>query len=85
MLALLYGAVILVAVIVVVQLFRRQWIAAGLGVVGAGVLYAIYWSNDTLPSDLIPYTAALRDADRAGGGFAAAAAAEGRRAAVPAR
>jgi simple sugar transport system permease protein len=56
-LALLYGAVILVAVIVVVQLFRRQWIAAGLGVVGAGILYLIYWSNDTLPSDLIPYTA----------------------------
>jgi simple sugar transport system permease protein len=56
-LALLYGAVILVAVIVVVQLFRRQWIAAGLGVVGAGVLYAIYWANDTLSSDLIPYTA----------------------------
>jgi simple sugar transport system permease protein len=56
-LALLYGAVILVAVIVVVQLFRKQWIAAGLGVVGAGVLYAIYWANDTLPSDLIPYTA----------------------------
>ncbi|MEU8638676.1 ABC transporter permease [Amycolatopsis sp. NPDC048633] len=56
-LALLYGAVILLAVIVVVQLFRKQWIAAGLGVVGAGVLYLIYWSNDTLPSDLIPYTA----------------------------
>ncbi|MEV7040201.1 ABC transporter permease [Amycolatopsis sp. NPDC051061] len=56
-LALLYGAVILVAVIVVVQLFRRQWIAAGLGVLGAGILYLIYWSNDTLPSDLIPYTA----------------------------
>ncbi|MEU7784327.1 ABC transporter permease [Amycolatopsis sp. NPDC049159] len=56
-LALLYGAVILVGVIVVVQLFRRQWIAAGLGVVGAGVLYAIYYANDTLPSDLIPYTA----------------------------
>jgi ABC-type uncharacterized transport system permease subunit len=56
-LALLYGAVILVAVIVIVQLFRRQWIAAGLGVIGAGVLYAIYWANDTLPSDLIPYTA----------------------------
>ncbi len=56
-LALLYGAVILVGVIVVVQLFRKQWIAAGLGVVGAGILYLIYWSNDTLPSDLIPYTA----------------------------
>ncbi|WP_373308025.1 ABC transporter permease [Amycolatopsis oliviviridis] len=56
-LALLYGAVILLAVIVAVQLFRRQWIAAALGVVGAGALYAIYWTNDDLPSDLIPYTA----------------------------
>jgi simple sugar transport system permease protein len=56
-LALLYGAVLLLGVIVVVQLFRRQWIAAALGVVAAGVLYWIYWSNDSLPSDLIPYTA----------------------------
>ncbi len=56
-LALLYGAVILLAVIVVVQLFRRQWIASALGVAGAGLLYAIYWTNDDLPSDLIPYTA----------------------------
>jgi simple sugar transport system permease protein len=56
-LALLYGAVLLLGVIVVVQLFRRQWIAAGLGVIAAGVLYWIYWSNDSLPSDLIPYTA----------------------------
>ncbi len=56
-LALLYGAVILVAIIVVIQLIRRQWLAAALGVVGAGVLYAIYWTQDTLPSDLIPYTA----------------------------
>jgi simple sugar transport system permease protein len=56
-LALLYGSVILLAVIVIVQLFRRRWLAAGLGVVGAGILYAIYWTNDTLPSDLIPYTA----------------------------
>jgi general nucleoside transport system permease protein len=56
-LALLYGAVLLLAVIVVVQLIRRQWIAAGLGVVGAGILYWIYWANNDLPSDLIPYTA----------------------------
>ncbi|WP_236796800.1 ABC transporter permease [Amycolatopsis sp. GM8] len=56
-LALLYGAVLLLGVLVVVQLIRRQWIAAALGVVGAGVLYWIYWSNDTLPGDLIPYTA----------------------------
>jgi ABC-type uncharacterized transport system permease subunit len=56
-LALLYGAVILVSVIVVVQLVRRQWIASALGVAAAALLYAIYWTNDDLPSDLIPYTA----------------------------
>ena len=56
-LALLYGAVILIAIIVVIQLIRKQWLAAALGVIGAGVLYAIYWTQDTLPSDLIPYTA----------------------------
>ncbi|KAA9153720.1 ABC transporter permease [Amycolatopsis acidicola] len=56
-LALLYGAVLLLGVIVVVQLFRRQWIAAGIGVIGAGILYWIYWANDSLPGDLIPYTA----------------------------
>ncbi|HVV14149.1 ABC transporter permease [Amycolatopsis sp.] len=56
-LALLYGAVLLLGVIVVVQLFRRQWIAAGIGVIAAGLLYWIYWANDSLPGDLIPYTA----------------------------
>jgi ABC-type uncharacterized transport system permease subunit len=56
-LALLYGAVLLLGVIVVVQLFRRRWYAAALGAVGAGILYYIYWANDDLPSDLIPYTA----------------------------
>ncbi|NIH85540.1 ABC transporter permease [Amycolatopsis granulosa] len=56
-LALLYGVVLLLVVIVVVQLIRRQWIAAALGVAGAGVLYWIYWSNDSLPSELTPYTA----------------------------
>ncbi|WP_158881565.1 ABC transporter permease [Amycolatopsis anabasis] len=56
-LALLYGAVLLLGVIVVVQLIRRQWFAAALAVVGAGILYYLYWANDDLPSDLIPYTA----------------------------
>lgn len=56
-LALMYGMVLLLVVLVVVQLIRRQWLAAALGVVGAGVLYWIYWANDDLPSDLTPYTA----------------------------
>lgn len=56
-LALLYGAVLLLGVIVVVQLIRRQWIAAALGLIAGGILYWIYWSNDSLPGDLIPYTA----------------------------
>ncbi|MBN6036520.1 ABC transporter permease [Amycolatopsis sp. 195334CR] len=56
-LALLYGAVILLGVIVVIQLVRRKWVAAALGLAGALVLYYIYWSNDELPSDLIPYSA----------------------------
>ncbi|GHF86799.1 simple sugar transport system permease protein [Amycolatopsis bartoniae] len=55
-LALLYGAVLLLGVIVVVQLFRRKWLGAVLGAVAAGILYWIYWANDSLPGDLIPYT-----------------------------
>src|SRR5690606_10859154 len=55
-LALCYGAVLLLAVIVVVQLIKRKWFAAAGAVVGAGILYWIYWTNDELPSDLIPYT-----------------------------
>ncbi|PXY32307.1 ABC transporter permease [Prauserella muralis] len=55
-LALCYGAVLLLGVIVVVQLVRRRWLAAALALVGAGVLYYIYWANEELPDDLIPYT-----------------------------
>ena len=84
-LALLYGAVILVGVIVVVQLFRRH--------VDRGrarrrrrrraVRDLLVERHAAVRPD--PVHRALRDADRAGRGFAAAAAAEGRRAAVPAR
>ncbi len=56
MLALCYGAVLLLAVIAVVQLVRRRWLAAALSAVAAGVLYYVYWANDELPRELIPYT-----------------------------
>ncbi|KHF45250.1 ABC transporter permease [Saccharomonospora viridis] len=55
-LALCYGAVLLLAVIAVVQLVRRRWLAAALSAVAAGVLYYVYWANDELPRELIPYT-----------------------------
>jgi ABC-type uncharacterized transport system permease subunit len=53
---LLYAAVLLLAGIVVLQLVRRKWFAAGAAVAAVAVLYLIYWSVDELPSDLTPYT-----------------------------
>jgi len=55
-LALFYGASMLLAVLVVLKLVKRDWLPALLSAVGAGVLYYIYWANDELPDDLIPYT-----------------------------
>ncbi|WP_092531295.1 ABC transporter permease [Amycolatopsis arida] len=56
-LGLLYGVVILLLVILVVQVVRRKWVPALLAAAGAGILYYVYWANDELPRDLIPYTA----------------------------
>jgi ABC-type uncharacterized transport system permease subunit len=54
-LALIYGAVLLLAVIVVWQLIRRRWFAAAGGIVAAGLLYGIYYSVDEVPSELTTY------------------------------
>ncbi|MFC6089535.1 ABC transporter permease [Saccharothrix sp. BKS2] len=54
-LALVYGAVLLLAVIVVWQLVRRRWFAAAMGVVAGGALYAVYYSVDEVPSELTTY------------------------------
>jgi ABC-type uncharacterized transport system permease subunit len=55
-LALCYGAVLLLVVIAVVQLVRKRWLAAVLAGLGAAALYYVYWANDELPRELIPYT-----------------------------
>ncbi|MDR6596678.1 simple sugar transport system permease protein [Saccharothrix longispora] len=54
-LALVYGAVLLLAAIVVWQLVRRRWFAAAAGIVAAGALYAVYYTVDEVPSELTTY------------------------------
>jgi simple sugar transport system permease protein len=54
-LALFYGAVLLLAVIVVVQLVRKKWFSAAFAIVGAAILYFVYFSLDELPSELTSY------------------------------
>ncbi|MDQ2587221.1 ABC transporter permease [Saccharothrix yanglingensis] len=54
-LALIYGAVLLLAAIVVWQLVRRRWFAAAAGIVAAGALYAVYYTVDEVPSELTTY------------------------------
>ncbi|WP_407690747.1 ABC transporter permease [Saccharothrix syringae] len=54
-LALIYGAVLLLGVIVVWQLVRRRWFAAAAGLVAAVALYAVYYSVDEVPSELTTY------------------------------
>ncbi|MGM1061589.1 ABC transporter permease [Saccharothrix sp. Mg75] len=54
-LSLVYGAVLLLVVIVVWQLVRRRWFAAAGGFVAAGLLYAVYYSVDEVPSELTTY------------------------------
>ncbi|PRY43739.1 ABC transporter permease [Umezawaea tangerina] len=54
-LALIYGAVLLLAVLVVWQLVRRRWFAAATGIVAAGLLYGVYYSVDEVPSELTAY------------------------------
>ncbi|CCH34960.1 ABC transporter permease [Actinosynnema sp. NPDC047251] len=54
-LALIYGAVLLLGVLVIWQLVRRRWFAAAGGIVAAVVLYAVYYSVDEVPSELTTY------------------------------
>jgi general nucleoside transport system permease protein len=54
-LALVYGAVILLGVIVIMQLWRRRWLASALSVAAAVILYMVYFSLDEIPSELTSY------------------------------
>ncbi|GAA4620313.1 ABC transporter permease [Saccharopolyspora hordei] len=54
--ALFYGATLLLVVVAAVQVWRRSWFAAGLALVAAAVMYAVYWYTDELPTELTAYT-----------------------------
>jgi ABC-type uncharacterized transport system permease subunit len=54
--ALLYAAVLALALAVLWQLVRQRWVSAGAAAVAALAVYAIYFSTDELPREFLPYT-----------------------------
>ncbi|WP_394622190.1 ABC transporter permease [Lentzea sp. JNUCC 0626] len=54
-LALVYGVVLLLAVIVVWQLIRQKWFSAAAAIVVAVLMYLLYISLDEIPSEFVSY------------------------------
>lgn len=54
--ALLYAAVIAVALAALWQAYRRKFVLAGVSALAAVGVYALYYVSDELPKDLLPYT-----------------------------
>ncbi|MCX2950702.1 ABC transporter permease [Lentzea sp. NEAU-D7] len=54
-LALVYGVVLLLGVIVVWQLYRRKWFSAAAAIAVAVVMYLLYISLDEIPSEFVSY------------------------------
>ncbi|MEV6714168.1 ABC transporter permease [Lentzea sp. NPDC051208] len=54
-LALVYGVVLLLGVIVVWQLIRRKWFSAAAAIVVAVLMYLLYISLDEIPSEFVSY------------------------------
>lgn len=54
--ALLYAATLVLLAVVVLQLWRRNWFAAGVALLFAAVMYSVYWFTDELPDEITAYT-----------------------------
>ncbi|MEB3372414.1 ABC transporter permease [Saccharopolyspora mangrovi] len=54
--ALFYGATLLLVVVAALQIWRRNWLAAGISLVAAAAMYSVYWFTDQLPEELTAYT-----------------------------
>ncbi|WP_249265683.1 MULTISPECIES: ABC transporter permease [unclassified Pseudonocardia] len=57
--ALLYGATLVAVVVAVLWAIRRMWTAAAVALVAGLLVYAIYWSVDTVPSEFASYAPQL--------------------------
>ncbi|HEY0637156.1 MAG TPA: ABC transporter permease [Pseudonocardiaceae bacterium] len=54
--ALLYGAVLILGLAVLWQLYKRRWVGAGTAALAAVGLYVIYLYTEELPREFLPYT-----------------------------
>jgi simple sugar transport system permease protein len=54
--ALVYAVVLLIGVVAIWMLFQRRWVTAIVAGVAVALLYWFYWSVDSLPTELLPYT-----------------------------
>ena len=57
--ALLYGATLVAVVVAVLWAIRRMWTAAAIALVAGLLVYALYWTVDTVPSELASYAPQL--------------------------
>ncbi|MER5670109.1 ABC transporter permease [Pseudonocardia alni] len=57
--ALLYGATLIAVVVAVLWAIRRMWTAAAVALVAGLLVYAVYWSVDTVPSEFASYAPQL--------------------------
>lgn len=57
--ALLYGATLVAVVVAVLWAIRRMWTAAAVALVAGLLVYAVYWSVDTVPSEFASYAPQL--------------------------
>ena len=57
--ALLYGATLVAVVVAVLWVARRRWVPAALALAGGLVVYGLYWTIDTVPTEFATYAPQL--------------------------
>jgi general nucleoside transport system permease protein len=57
--ALLYAATLLAVVVAVLWVARRRWVPAALALGGGVIVYVLYWTIDTVPSEFATYAPQL--------------------------